>query len=402
MKKGISKKVASLLVMLFLMSIAVGCGGGDDKSKNDAKEGGDKVAKEGITIGVNVELSGAVASYGSNAKDGAMLAIEQVNAAGGVLGKQLVPVVKDNKSITDESMSASAALVNENIVAQIGPLTSGNVLGSTPVLEENKIPMVAPAATATNVTVDPNTGKTKEYVFRVCFIDPFQGTLMAQFASQELGAKTAAIYKDTSSDYAQGLAEYFRKTFEENGGTIVAEEGFVKDDRDFRATLTKIKATEPDFIYVPAYYQEVAPLIKQAREAGITAPMGGGDGWDSPDLLAVAGAEALNNTFFTNHYSAQDTDPKVVEFVKAFKEKYNKEPDAFSALGYDAVQILVQAIQNAGEADPAKIKDALASVKDFEGVTGKMTIDEQHNPIKAGVIIEFQNGQQVMKTRIQP
>jgi branched-chain amino acid transport system substrate-binding protein len=228
------------------------------------------------------------------------------------------------------------------------------------------------------------------------------GYINGTVCQQGSGYKTAAIYKDTSSDYAKGLAEYFKKTFEANGGTIVAEEGFVKDDRDFKATLTKIRGKNPEFIYVPGYYQEVAPLIKQARELGITAPIGGGDGWDSPDLVSVGGPEALNNTFFTNHYSSQDQDPKVVEFVKAYKEKYNKEPDAFAALGYDSVQLLVQAIKDAGAADPVKIKDALAKITNFEGITGKMSIDEQHNPVKAGVIIEFKDGKQIMKTRIQP
>lgn len=389
-----SKKLSILVLMLFLVGIVAGCGGQASKS-------GDEGA-ETIKVGINVELSGGVASYGTNARDGAMLAIEQINAKGGVLGKKIEAIQKDCKSVADEAMNVSAALAGEKIVAQIGPLTSGDVAGSTPVAMDNQIPLIAPAATAANVTVDDKTGETREYIFRVCFIDPFQGTLMAQFAGKDLGVKTAAIYKDTSSDYAKGLAEYFKKTFEENGGTIVAEEGFVKDDRDFKATLTKIRGKNPEFIYVPGYYQEVAPLIKQARELGITAPIGGGDGWDSPDMVSVGGPEALNNTFFTNHYSSQDTDPMVVDFVKAYKDKYNKEPDAFAALGYDSVQLLVQAIKDAGEADPVKIKDALANIKDFVGITGKMSIDKQHNPIKAGVIIEFKDGKQIMKTRIEP
>jgi len=262
--------------------------------------------------------------------------------------------------------------------------------------------LIAPAATAANVTVDDKTGETFDYIFRVCFIDPFQGTLMAQFAAENLEAKTAAIYSDTSNDYSKGLARYFKETFTEKGGTIVAEEGFVTNDRDFTATLTKIKNTNPDFIYVPGYYQEVAPLIKQARELGITVPVGGGDGWDSPDMVSVAGGDALNNTFFTNHYSSQDTDENIVVFVEAFKAKYDKEPDAFAALGYDAVQLLVQGINDANSADPEAIAQALAEIKDFEGVTGNMTIDEQHNPIKAGVIIEFKDGVQTVNTRIQP
>jgi len=392
----IGKKIAMLVLALFVFSIAAGCGGG-----GGATPTGDK-AGDAINVGINVELSGGVASYGTNARDGAILAIEQINKAGGVLGKQLKPIERDCKSIADEAMSISAALVGEKIVAQIGPLTSGDVAGSTPVMMENKVPLIAPAATAANVTVDDKTGKTRDYIFRVCFIDPFQGTLMAQFASNDLNAKKAVIYCDNSSDYGKGLAQYFEKTFTANGGTILAQEGFVKDDRDFRAALTKIKGLNPDFIYVPGYYQEVAPLIKQARELGITAPIGGCDGWDSPDMVSVAGNDALNNTFFTNHYSSQDKDPRVVEFVGAFKAKYNKEPDAFAALGYDSVQIMVQGLKDAGEANPVKLTEALAKIKDFNGITGKMSIDDQHNPVKAGVILEFKDGQQVMKTRIQP
>ncbi|MGI6549162.1 MAG: ABC transporter substrate-binding protein [Syntrophomonadales bacterium] len=394
MKKGGMKRLAVMVLMVFVLGIVAGCGG--------AQNGGNNGDGEMINVGLNVELSGGVASYGSNSRDGAMLAIEEINAAGGVLGKQLNPIVKDCKSIADEAMSVSAALVGDGIVAQIGPLTSGNVQGSTPVLMDNGIPLIAPAATAPNVTVDDKTGETLDSIFRVCFIDPFQGTLMAEFAADNLQAKTAAIYMDASTDYGKGLAAFFKKTFEEKGGTIVSEEGYVKDDRDFKATLTKIRSKNPDFIYVPGYYQEVAPLIKQARELGINVPIGGPDGWDSPDMVDVATAPNLNNTYFTNHYSSQDTDPKIVAFVEAYRAKYNKEPDAFAALGYDAVQLLVQAIKDANSADPAAITEALANIRDFEGITGKMSIDEQHNPVKAGVIIEFKDGNQVMNTRIQP
>ncbi len=392
MRKNGWRKVATVVLMVFTIGIVAGCGGGQQSAGDDK-----------INVGINVELSGGVASYGTNAKDGAIVAIEEINKAGGVLGKQINPLVRDCKSIPDEAMSVSAALIGEGIVAQIGPLTSGDVQGSTSVLMDNKVPLIAPAATAINVTVDEKTGETLDYIFRVCFIDPFQGTLMAEFATENLGAKTAAIYKDTSSDYAKGLAEYFKKTFEANGGTILTEEGFVKDDRDFKATLTKIRGKKPEFIYVPGYYQEVAPLIKQARELGITAPMGGGDGWDSPDMVSVATAKNLNDTYFTNHYSSQDKDPKIVAFVEAYKAKYNnKEPDAFAALGYDAVQLLVQAIKEANSEEPQEIAAALAKISDFEGITGKMTIDKQHNPVKAGVIIEFKDGKQIMNTRIQP
>lgn len=380
----IRRKVSMVVLMLFVLSIVAGCSQGGD---NGSAQQGDT-----IKVGINTELSGAVASYGTNAANGALLAIEEINAAGGVLGKQLEPLQRDCKSVADEAMSVSAALVGEGIVAQIGPLTSGNVAGSTPVMMENQIPLLAPAATAVNVTVDEKTNKVRDFIFRVCYLDSDQGRRMANFALEDLGVKTAAIYGSTSDDYATGLAKYFKEEFTSKGGTIVAEEGFVNGDKDFRATLTKIKNANPEFIYVPGYYTEVAVLIKQAREMGITCPIGGGDGWDSPDMVSVAGAEALNNTFFTNHYSVEDPDPAIQKFVEAYKAKYNKLPDSFAALGYDAARLLADAIERAGEADPIKIKEALEATKDFPGITGSMSIDENHNPVKNIVVIEYKDG----------
>ena len=380
----IRRKVSMVVLMLFVLSIVAGCSQGGD---NGSAQQGDT-----IKVGINTELSGAVASYGTNAANGALLAIEEINAAGGVLGKQLEPLQRDCKSVADEAMSVSAALVGEGIVAQIGPLTSGNVAGSTPVMMENQIPLLAPAATAVNVTVDEKTNKVRDFIFRVCYLDSDQGRRMANFALEDLGVKTAAIYGSTSDDYATGLAKYFKEEFTSKGGTIVAEEGFVNGDKDFRATLTKIKNANPEFIYVPGYYTEVAVLIKQAREMGITCPIGGGDGWDSPDMVSVAGAEALNNTFFTNHYSVEDPDPAIQKFVEAYKAKYNKLPDSFAALGYDAARLLADAIERAGEADPIKIKEALEATKDFPGITGSMSMDENHNPVKNIVVIEYKDG----------
>jgi len=374
-----------LVLMLFMLSIVAGCSQGGDNGA--AQQEGDT-----IKVGINTELSGPVASYGSNAANGALLAIEEINAAGGVLGKQLDPLSRDCKSIPDEAMSVSAALVGEKIVAQIGPLTSGNVAGSTPVMMENQIPLLAPAATAVNVTVDEKTNKVRDFIFRVCYRDSDQGQRMANFALEDLNVKNAAIYGSTSDDYATGLAKYFKEEFTSKGGTIVAEEGFVNGDKDFRATLTKIKSADPEFIYVPGYYTEVAVLIKQAREMGITCPIGGGDGWNSPDMVSVAGAEALNNTYFTNHYSVEDPDPAIQSFVEAYKAKYNKLPDSFAALGYDAARLLADAIERAGEADPVKVKEALEATKDFPGITGTMSIDENHNPVKNIVVIEYKDG----------
>lgn len=385
-----SRKVAVLVLMLFALGLVVGCGGSQDKQEPAAEAGK-------ILVGINVELSGAVASYGSHARDGAVLAIEEINAAGGVLGQQLEAVVRDCKSVPDEAMSISAALAGEKIIAQIGPLTSGNVAGSTPVMMENKIPLIAPGATAESVTVDEKTGDTREYIFRVCFLDSDQANRMAEFALNDLKVTKAAIFGSTSDDYAKGLATYFKEAFVAGGGEIVAEEGYVNGDKDFKATLTKIRSTNPEFIYVPGYYTEVSVLIKQARELGITVPIGGGDGWDSPDMVSVAGTEALNNTYFTNHYSVEDPDANIQAFVKAYQEKYNAVPDSFAALGYDSAKLLAQAITDAGSADPEKVAIALSQMKDFPAITGTMSYNEKHNPVKNIVVIEYKDGKLVSR-----
>ncbi len=403
MKKSLTRKAIALMIAVLMLGAVAGCGGSSSKPADTPAPAANNqpAATDTIKIGLNMELSGDVASYGSSSHEGAVLAIEHLNADGGVLGMQIEGIDKDNKSDIAEAATLAASLVDEGITAQVGPLVSGLVNACTPVLSEAGIPIVAPAGTAANVTVT-DEGTTKPYAFRVCFIDPFQGRLMAQFALDN-GYTKAAVFKDTSSDYGQGLAEQFISTFEGAGGTIVAEEAYNTGDRDFRAQLGTLAAAEPEFLYIPGYYQEVAPLIKQAREAGMEMPMGGPDGWDSADMVAVAGAEALNNSFFTNHYSAEDTDPKVVAFVNAYKEKYNgKTPDAFAALGYDAVMAVAKAIEEAGSAEPQAVTDALAALTDFEGVTGTMTMDEFHNPIKAGVVIEYVDGAQTLNTRIEP
>jgi branched-chain amino acid transport system substrate-binding protein len=261
--------------------------------------------------------------------------------------------------------------------------------------------LLTTSATNPKITVDDN-GNVREYIFRVCFIDPPQGIVGADFAYNTLQARTAALFKDTNNDYSKGLAENFKQSFEALGGKIVGEEGYLEGDKDFKAALTKIKGKNPDLIYVPGYYSEVGPLVKQARDLGITAPFLGADGWDSPELLTMAGPEALQNTYFTNHYSSQDPDPAIQKFVEAYKAKYNAVPDSFAALGYDAAYLLVDAIKRAGAAEPEKIKDALAQTTDFPGVTGKLTFDSSHNPIKQIAIIEMVDGNQVLKTKLQP
>lgn len=386
---------ALFTALIMLTALLAGCGGGGTEQKAaDANE---------IIIGGNLELSGAVATFGTAMKNGAELYFEEVNAAGGVLNKQIKFVVMDNKSDATEAANVATRLITQDkAVAIIGAATSGNTMGYMQVATDNKVPIITPSGTAIDVTVDPNTKKVRDYVFRTCFIDPFQGIVMANFAINDLQAKTAVLYVDNQSPYAKGLAQFFEENFIKLGGKILAKEAFVPEDQDFKATLTKIKGLNPDVIYVPAYYEAVGKIVKQGREIGITVPFLGGDGWDSPKLPEIAGAEALNNTFFTNHYSSQQDDPVIKSFVEKYQAKYGQVPDTFAALGYDTAILLVEAIKNSGDGTPEKIKDALANTKDVQAVTGKLSFDQDHNPIKGAVILEMKDGKQVYKTYVNP
>jgi len=369
---------------------------------NSSTSGGDGGDKGGtIKIGANLELSGGVASYGQSAKEGIELAIEEINKKG-IDGKKLELVTVDNKSEAAEATSGALKLATQDKVsAMIGAATSTNTLAQVQIAQDNKIPLITP--TATNATITSKDGKLNDFVFRTCFIDPFQGTVAANFATNDLKVKKAAVLIDSSSDYSKGLADSFKKAFKKNGGEIVAEEAYVAKDTDFRATLTNIKAANPDYVFLPGFYEEVGPILKQARELGLDVPFMGGDGWDSPILLKLAGADALKNTYITNHYSSGDTDKKVQNFVSAFQAKYNdKSPDAFSALGYDTVYFLADAIKRAGSSDPKKIKKALEETDGLELVSGTVKLDKNHDPIKAAVILEYVNGQQQYKTKVNP
>lgn len=393
------KKLAGIVLSLSLVAGALaGC------SSSDKSSGGSSEGKGGdvIKIGANLELSGGVASYGQSILEGVELAIEEINKEG-IDGKKLELVKADNKSEASEATSAALKLITQDKVsAIIGAATSGNSKAQIQIATDNKVPVITPTGTSPDLTF--NSGKLNEYIFRTCFIDPFQGTVAANFASGDaVKAKSAAIYVDSASDYSKGLGEAFKKQFEKNGGKIVGEEAFVAKDTDFRATLTRLKAAKPDFIFIPGYYEEVGLIVKQAREAGLNVPMMGGDGWDSPKLIEIAGAKALNNTFITNHYSSGDQDKKIQDFVKAFGAKYDgKSPDAFNALGYDTAYFLADAIKRAGSGDPQKIKDALEATKDLQLVSGNFTLDEQHNPIKSATILEFKEGKQVFNSKINP
>ena len=395
-----NKKIfLSLLSLVLIMSLLVGCGnGGGEANNKDADKDAD-----GIKIGINYELTGGVASYGQSSVDGIMMAFDEINAAGGINGKKIIPVKIDNKSESAEATSVATRLMTqEGVVLSLGPATSGNFMATIPVAQQNKIPVLSSSSTAdVGVTTDAK-GNVYDYAFRLCFNDSFQGVTMANFALNNLEAKKAVIIKDTSSDYGKGLAENFKATFEDAGGQIVAEEGYVKNDKDFNAVLTSIKGKDFDVIFIPGYYEEAGLIIKQARDLEIYAPILGADGFDSPVLLELAGEEALNDVYYSNHYSSLDEDPLVKDFIAKYKEKYNTEPNAFNALGYDLGRWAADAVKRAGSQDTAAITEALAETKGFEGVTGTFDMDENHNPVKSIVVIGLEDGVQATSIKVDP
>ena len=408
------KKYASLfLASSLVVGDLAGCSGGSGGSSGGSSSGDQGTSTEGsgasggssgevIKIGANLELTGNVASYGSSIAQGAELAIEEINKAGGIDGKQIELIKVDNKSENAEATAAALRLATqEEVDVMIGPATSGNVLATVEIANKNKIPLVTASGTAPNLTENAD-GSINEYIFRTCFIDPFQGVVAANFATEELGVKNVAIYADNASDYAKGLAAAFKEQIEANGGTVVAEEAYVAKDTDFKSTLTLIKSKNPEFIFIPGYYEEVGLIVKQARELGIDVPLMGADGWDSPKLVELAGGAALNNTFITNHYSSEDPDPKIQDFVTAFNEKYGEAPNAFHALGYDTVYFIKDAIERAGSLDGEAIKDALAATTNIELVSGTFSVDEKHNAVKSATILEYVDGNQTFKTKIDP
>lgn len=346
-------------------------------------------------------MTGGIANFGTQTSNGIKLAFKEANAAGGVLGKQLTFIIADNKSEPAEAANAITKLITQDkVVAVLGPVSSSNVLATLQIAQDNKIPVLTATATNPKVTVD--NGKVRPYVFRACFIDPFQGKVMADFATKSIKATTAAIYVDNSSDYSKGLADVFEASFIQAGGKIVAKEGFLQKDTDFKATLTKIKSTNPEVIFIPAYYEEVGKIVKQARELGIDVPLLGTDGWDDSKLVDIAGAVALNNGYFSNHYSSQDKDPNIVKFVEAYKKEYGQDPSALAALGYDSGLMIIDAIKRAGSADPDKIREALEQTKNLQVSTGILTLDASHNPVKSAVVIEMKDGKQMFKEKINP
>ena len=345
-------------------------------------------AQETIKIGEYASLTGKEASFGQQSHKGLTLAIEEINAAGGALGRKLELFTEDNQTKPGESATAAKKLISRNkVVALIGEVASGRSLEAAPIAQAAKIPMIAPAAT------NPTVTQTGNSIFRVCFIDPFQGTVMAKFAQNDLKAKRVAILSSVSNAYSVGLAKFFKETFVANGGLVVSEKNFSEGDKDFRAQLTAVKAANVDAIFVPSYYTEAALIARQARDLGLTVPLFGGDGWVADQLLEIGG-DALNGCYYSTHFSPENQDPVVQAFVKKFKARWgaNENPDAFAALGYDAAFVLVDAIKRAGTTDGPKLRDALAATKNFAGVTGVTNIDANRDASKPAAIIAIKGG----------
>jgi branched-chain amino acid transport system substrate-binding protein len=350
-----------------------------------------------IIIGEFASLTGPNATFGISSTNGLKLAVEELNGSGGLLGKQIKLITYDNQGKPSESQTVVQRLIkNDNVVAVIGEVASSNSKAGAPICQQNKIPMVTPASTNPEVTA------IGDYIFRVCFIDPFQATVLTKFAINSLKVKKVAILKDVKNAYSTGLADFFEKEFKAAGGEIIEVQSYSAGDKDFKAQLTAIKSRNPEAIFIPGYYTDVGLIAIQAREIGITVPLFGGDGWESEKLTEGKAKDALEGCFFSTHVSTENPDPAIQNFIKKYKAKYNSMPDAMSFLAYDAGMILFDAMKRAGTTEPEKVKNELAKTKDYLGVTGKISINEQRNAVKPAVILEIKGGQFKYKETVSP
>jgi branched-chain amino acid transport system substrate-binding protein len=346
----------------------------------------DQSGGETIKVGEYASLTGSEATFGQSSHKGTQLAVDELNANGGLLGKKIQLLTEDNQSQAGQSATVVRKLISsDGVVAILGEVASSRSLEAAPICQQNKIPMISPAST------NPKVTEAGDYIFRVCFIDPFQGTVMANFARKTLKLQNVAVLTDVKSDYSVGLAKFFKEGMVAGGGKIAVEQNYSGGDKDFNAQLTSIKASNPDGIFVPGYYTEVGLIALQAKQLGLTVPIFGGDGWESSSLVPIGGA-ALEGDYFSTHFSPEDTSPAVQNFVKQYKQKFNETPDAMAALGYDSVMILADAMKKTGSTDGAKVRDALAAEKDFPGVTGNLTMDANRNASKPAVILTIKNG----------
>ena len=352
---------------------------------------------EGIKIGFFGALTGPTATFAQSGRNGVTLAVEELNTAGGVLGgKRLELLVEDDRGEASEAASAVSKLITrDHVVALIGEQASSRSIAAAPIAQSYGVPMISPTSTNVEVT------KKGDYIFRACFTDPYQGAVLASFARKDLGADTAAQLVDVRNDYSVGLAEAFRASFVEAGGRVVAEQKYSEGDSDFSAQLTAIRPLDPDVLVVPGYYTDAGLIARQAKSLGLRAVLLGGDGWDSPKLTEIGG-DAVEGTYFSNHYSFDDPSPAVRQFVDRYRKKYGADPDSIAALSYDAARLLADAIRRAGSTEGKRVRDALADTKDFSGVSGRITMDADRNPIKPAVVLKVENGRFRFVTSVAP
>ena len=349
-----------------------------------------------ILVGYYGDLSGRTSSFGQSTKNGVEMAADEINKAGGINGRTIQIITEDDQGEPNKAATVVTKLINQDKVqALLGEVASSNSLAAAPKAQEAKVPMISPSST------NPAVTQVGDYIFRVCFIDPFQGEVMAKFSANNLKAKKAAILYDFNSDYSRGLYQFFKRSFTGLGGQIVSEQSYTQGDRDFSGQLTAIRSVNPDVIYVPGYYGEVGVISNQKKQLGIKAPLLGGDGWDAPQLWQLGGA-SLNGNYISNHYSVDDPSPAIQKFVADYKARYNVLPDALAALGYDSMKVLADSIKRAGSTESGKLRDAIAQTKDFAGVTGKITIDQDRNAVKPAVVLKLQDLKFVYETTIAP
>jgi branched-chain amino acid transport system substrate-binding protein len=364
--------------------------------KQQGKRSDADSASAEIVLGHYASLTGSIAHFGQDTDKAARLALEQVNAAGGVHGRKLKLVTLDTRGDSAEAANAVSRLIDvEKVVAVLGEVASSLSLAGGRVAQRRQIPMVSPSST------NPKVTEVGDYIFRVCFLDPFQGHVMARFARENLKVSKAAILRDVRNDYSIGLADAFKKSFSEQGGSIVVEQSYSAGDTDFSAQITAVRAASPEVVFVPGYYAEVGAIARTSRRLGLEVPLLGGDGWDAPDLYKIGG-DSLNGSYFSNHFAPDVATPKAKAFVLAFTQKYGQPPTGLGALGYDAALVLAEAIRQAPAVTPREIRDALTRIRDFEGVTGKITIDEHRDAKKSAVVLKIEGGKAKFEAQMEP
>jgi branched-chain amino acid transport system substrate-binding protein len=404
--KGTAHAAGAVVLVLALALAAInaaGCkreggssAGGSGGDPTGGSAGATPAPTGDIVVGAYLSMTGSTADFGTQTKRGFDMAFEEINAAGGVKGRRLRLETLDDQGKADEAGNAVTRLIDINgAVAILGEVASSLSLVGGRICQRRGIPMVTPSSTNTTVTA------VGDHVFRVCFIDPFQGYVMARFARDNQHLSRIAIFKDVRNDYSIGLAESFRAEFLRAGGTIVAEESYNQGDTDFAAQLTKIKATEPDGLFIPGYYGEVGNIARQARRLGLTVPLLGGDGWDSPQLRAIGGPDIIG-AYYSNHFAPDNPSPSARAFIEDYRRRYNEAPTSLAAQGYDAAAMLFDAMKRASDLTPRAIRDALAATRDFVGVTGKIAMDEQRNPTKPAVVLRVGAEGDVYEATIEP